>query len=167
MFCCQDPSLLNASFPSFTPCFQDTVLVWVPSAFLIVFSIYHFLYLRSSSKTPIKWSKLHISKVVSGPWYSEMIFSFLSYCRVMPITGWFVFTDYNILASGVGDGPVILQSLPDWPKCNYLYNLFVCDTFNHRICSGKVKKTCLSFAVLTSHKWLMHLDIFHGCKHHR
>ncbi|XP_076816557.1 multidrug resistance-associated protein 1-like isoform X1 [Clavelina lepadiformis] len=60
-----DPLLLNASFPSFTPCFQDTVLVWVPSAFLIVFSIYHFLYLRSSSKTPIKWSKLHISKVIT------------------------------------------------------------------------------------------------------
>lgn len=50
--------------PDFTPCFEQTVLVWIPCIFLLVFSSFDICYLRTSLDKNIPWNKLNISKVV-------------------------------------------------------------------------------------------------------
>ncbi|KAI8125132.1 Multidrug resistance-associated protein 1 [Lucilia cuprina] len=50
--------------PDFTPCFEQTVLVWAPCAFLWLFSIFDFYYLKASLDKNIPWNKLNISKLL-------------------------------------------------------------------------------------------------------
>ncbi|XP_065356721.1 multidrug resistance-associated protein 1 isoform X2 [Calliphora vicina] len=50
--------------PDFSPCFEQTVLVWAPCAFLWVFSIFDFYYLKASLDKNIPWNKLNISKLL-------------------------------------------------------------------------------------------------------
>ncbi|KAM7353891.1 multidrug-Resistance like Protein 1 isoform 2-T2 [Cochliomyia hominivorax] len=50
--------------PDFTPCFEQTVLVWAPCAFLWIFCIFDFYYLKASLDKDIPWNKLNISKLV-------------------------------------------------------------------------------------------------------
>ncbi|XP_020713183.1 multidrug resistance-associated protein 1 isoform X11 [Ceratitis capitata] len=52
------------SDPDFTKCFEKTVLVWGPCAFLWVFCIFDFYYLKASLDKNIPWNKLNISKLV-------------------------------------------------------------------------------------------------------
>ncbi|XP_017473672.1 PREDICTED: multidrug resistance-associated protein 1 isoform X5 [Rhagoletis zephyria] len=51
------------SDPDFTKCFEKTVLVWGPCAFLWVFSIFDFYYLKASLDKNIPWNKLNLSKL--------------------------------------------------------------------------------------------------------
>ncbi|XP_037884213.1 multidrug resistance-associated protein 1 isoform X6 [Glossina fuscipes] len=50
--------------PDFTPCFEQTVLVWAPCSFLWLFSIFDFYYLKASLDKNIPWNKLNISKLL-------------------------------------------------------------------------------------------------------
>ncbi|XP_023294641.2 multidrug resistance-associated protein 1 isoform X2 [Lucilia cuprina] len=50
--------------PDFTPCFEQTVLVWAPCAFLWLFCIFDFYYLKASLDKNIPWNKLNISKLL-------------------------------------------------------------------------------------------------------
>uniref|UniRef100_A0A1B0GFC7 ABC transmembrane type-1 domain-containing protein n=1 Tax=Glossina morsitans morsitans TaxID=37546 RepID=A0A1B0GFC7_GLOMM len=50
--------------PDFTPCFEQTVLVWAPCSFLWLFAIFDFYYLKASLDKNIPWNKLNISKLV-------------------------------------------------------------------------------------------------------
>ncbi|XP_039950445.1 multidrug resistance-associated protein 1 isoform X2 [Bactrocera tryoni] len=52
------------SDPDFTKCFEKTVLVWAPCAFLWAFCIFDFYYLKASLDKNIPWNKLNISKLV-------------------------------------------------------------------------------------------------------
>ncbi|XP_036222275.2 multidrug resistance-associated protein 1 isoform X6 [Bactrocera oleae] len=52
------------SDPDFTKCFEKTVLVWGPCAFLWIFSVFDFYYLKASLDKNIPWNKLNISKLV-------------------------------------------------------------------------------------------------------
>ncbi|XP_037822339.1 multidrug resistance-associated protein 1 isoform X12 [Lucilia sericata] len=54
----------NTEDPDFTPCFEQTVLVWAPCAFLWLFSIFDFYYLKASLDKNIPWNKLNISKLL-------------------------------------------------------------------------------------------------------
>ncbi|XP_049538582.1 multidrug resistance-associated protein 1 isoform X7 [Anopheles darlingi] len=49
--------------PDLTPCFQQTVLVWAPCAFLWVFSLLELYYLRRSPNKDIPWSFVNLSKL--------------------------------------------------------------------------------------------------------
>ncbi|XP_037958175.1 multidrug resistance-associated protein 1 isoform X4 [Teleopsis dalmanni] len=49
--------------PDFTKCFEETVLVWTPCAFLWLFSIFDFYYLKASLDKNIPWNKLNLSKL--------------------------------------------------------------------------------------------------------
>ncbi|XP_075152488.1 multidrug-Resistance like Protein 1 isoform X4 [Haematobia irritans] len=49
--------------PDFTPCFEQTVLVWAPCAFMWLFCIFDFYYLKASLDKNIPWNKLNISKL--------------------------------------------------------------------------------------------------------
>ncbi|XP_058815258.1 multidrug resistance-associated protein 1 isoform X5 [Topomyia yanbarensis] len=50
--------------PDLTPCFQQTVLVWAPCAFLWVFSLIELYYLRNSRNRNVPWSVINVSKLV-------------------------------------------------------------------------------------------------------
>uniref|UniRef100_A0A1B0AEP1 ABC-type glutathione-S-conjugate transporter n=1 Tax=Glossina pallidipes TaxID=7398 RepID=A0A1B0AEP1_GLOPL len=50
--------------PDFTPCFEQTVLVWAPCSFLWLFAIFDFYYLKASLDKNIPWNKLNISRLV-------------------------------------------------------------------------------------------------------
>lgn len=62
-FCLQDASITwVASNPQFTECFKQTFLIWVPCAFLAVFTLLD-VYCRSQSRySDIPWSILNVSK---------------------------------------------------------------------------------------------------------
>nr|XP_029724825.1 multidrug resistance-associated protein 1-like isoform X4 [Aedes albopictus] len=49
--------------PDLTTCFQQTVLVWTPCAFLWVFSLIELYYLRNSRNRNVPWSVLNITKL--------------------------------------------------------------------------------------------------------
>ncbi|XP_035783639.1 multidrug resistance-associated protein 1-like [Anopheles albimanus] len=49
--------------PDLTPCFQQTVLVWAPCAFLWVFSMLELYYMRRSPNKDIPWSFVNVSKL--------------------------------------------------------------------------------------------------------
>ncbi|XP_055613859.1 multidrug resistance-associated protein 1-like isoform X4 [Uranotaenia lowii] len=53
----------NTEDPDLTPCFQQTVLVWAPCAFLWLFAIIELNYLRNSQNRNIPWSVVNISKL--------------------------------------------------------------------------------------------------------
>ncbi|XP_033149992.1 LOW QUALITY PROTEIN: multidrug resistance-associated protein 1 [Drosophila busckii] len=50
--------------PDFTPCFEQTVLVWIPCAFYWLFVLFDFYYLRASLDKNIPWTKLSIAKLL-------------------------------------------------------------------------------------------------------
>ncbi|XP_055852937.1 multidrug resistance-associated protein 1 isoform X5 [Episyrphus balteatus] len=50
--------------PDFTPCFEQTILVWVPCAFLWVFMFLELYYLRASLDRNIPWNFKNLSKVI-------------------------------------------------------------------------------------------------------
>ncbi|XP_062546109.1 multidrug resistance-associated protein 1 isoform X12 [Armigeres subalbatus] len=49
--------------PDLTPCFQQTVLVWTPCAFLWFFSLIELYYFRNSRNRNVPWSTLNITKL--------------------------------------------------------------------------------------------------------
>ncbi|KPU73779.1 uncharacterized protein Dana_GF14209, isoform M [Drosophila ananassae] len=50
--------------PDFTPCFEQTVLVWTPCAFYWLFVVFDFYYLKASLDRNIPWNKLNVSKAL-------------------------------------------------------------------------------------------------------
>ncbi|XP_039496038.1 multidrug resistance-associated protein 1 isoform X9 [Drosophila santomea] len=50
--------------PDFTPCFEQTALVWTPCAFYWVFVIFDFYYLKASLDRNIPWNKLSVTKAL-------------------------------------------------------------------------------------------------------
>ncbi|XP_055548703.1 multidrug resistance-associated protein 1 isoform X7 [Wyeomyia smithii] len=50
--------------PDLTPCFQQTVLVWAPCAFLWLFFVIELYYLRNSRNRNVPWSVVNVSKIV-------------------------------------------------------------------------------------------------------
>ncbi|XP_032595403.1 multidrug resistance-associated protein 1 isoform X22 [Drosophila grimshawi] len=49
--------------PDFTPCFEQTVLVWTPCAFFWLFVLFDFWYLKASLDKNIPWGKLNTAKL--------------------------------------------------------------------------------------------------------
>ncbi|XP_030761803.1 multidrug resistance-associated protein 1 isoform X2 [Sitophilus oryzae] len=49
--------------PRFTPCFEKTVLVWIPCLFLWLFSGLEVYYITNSKKKDIPWNWLNVSKL--------------------------------------------------------------------------------------------------------
>ncbi|KAH7986848.1 hypothetical protein HPB52_024685 [Rhipicephalus sanguineus] len=63
----QDNSLTwNAETPDFTPCFQETVLVWAPCLFLWLTCPFDIAAFKRSRNPPLPWTFLNIAKVTSG-----------------------------------------------------------------------------------------------------
>ncbi|XP_049823779.1 multidrug resistance-associated protein 1 isoform X4 [Aethina tumida] len=54
----------NTTDPDLTKCFERTVLVWFPCAFLWTFSILEIYYITNSKKRDIPWNWLNVSKLV-------------------------------------------------------------------------------------------------------
>ncbi|XP_071481121.1 multidrug resistance-associated protein 1-like [Diadema antillarum] len=54
-----DPTLLNSSVPDITPCFQETVLSWIPLAFLGLVAPFYLFYLSHHDRGFIRLSRLH------------------------------------------------------------------------------------------------------------
>ncbi|XP_072168419.1 multidrug resistance-associated protein 1-like [Diadema setosum] len=54
-----DPTLLNSSVPDITPCFQETVLSWIPPAFLGLVAPFYLFYLSRHDWGFIRLSRLH------------------------------------------------------------------------------------------------------------
>ncbi|XP_038108731.1 multidrug resistance-associated protein 1 [Culex quinquefasciatus] len=54
----------NTTDPELTPCFEQTVLVWVPCGFLWAFSIIELSYLRASGNRNVPWNVLNVLKMV-------------------------------------------------------------------------------------------------------
>ncbi|XP_067624098.1 multidrug resistance-associated protein 1 isoform X4 [Eurosta solidaginis] len=52
------------SDPDFTKCFEKTVLIWGPCAFLWVFTLFDIYYLKASLDKNIPWNKINLSKLV-------------------------------------------------------------------------------------------------------
>lgn len=50
--------------PDFTPCFQKTVLIWLPCAFFWLFSFLELVYIRSSFNRNIPYGFLNVSKLL-------------------------------------------------------------------------------------------------------
>ncbi|KAH8413308.1 hypothetical protein KR009_009966 [Drosophila setifemur] len=50
--------------PDFTPCFEETALVWTPCAFYWFFVIFDFYYLKASLDRNIPWNKLNVTKAL-------------------------------------------------------------------------------------------------------
>ena len=66
LFYLQDIDLTwNTGSPDFTSCFQETVLVWAPAAWLWVTLIPYACYLNHVRGPALKRSKLFIAKLVS------------------------------------------------------------------------------------------------------
>lgn len=61
-----DPSLLNGSLPDTSPCFQETVLSWVPAAYLWIIAPFYSHYLNKNNAGFIKVSRLHRAKTLLG-----------------------------------------------------------------------------------------------------
>jgi len=54
----------NTDTPDFTPCFQKTVLVWVPCIFLWLFTPLEIFYAKSSINRNIPFGFLNVSKLI-------------------------------------------------------------------------------------------------------
>src|SRR6266849_2514927 len=55
----------NSENPELTPCFEKTILVWIPCGFLWIFSIFD-VFNSSTSKSAtssVPWSPLNLSKI--------------------------------------------------------------------------------------------------------
>ena len=58
----------NSTTPDFTPCFQDTVLVWVPCAFLWLTSPFEIYKIKNSlvkNRNRVPWTLVSLLKLVS------------------------------------------------------------------------------------------------------
>uniref|UniRef100_A0A663N3T8 Multidrug resistance-associated protein 1 n=1 Tax=Athene cunicularia TaxID=194338 RepID=A0A663N3T8_ATHCN len=65
--CCGDWNLTwHTENPDFTPCFQNTVLVWIPCIYLWVCFPVYFLYLRCHDRGYIQMSNLNKAKTALG-----------------------------------------------------------------------------------------------------
>ena len=53
----------NTTDPELTSCFQQTVLIWTPCAFLWFFALLELYYIKNSKDKNIPWSFLNISKL--------------------------------------------------------------------------------------------------------
>nr|CAD7457915.1 unnamed protein product [Timema tahoe] len=61
----QDTNLTwNTTDPDLTPCFQKTVLVWIPCSFLWLFSSLETYYILHSKTKNVPWNWLNISKII-------------------------------------------------------------------------------------------------------
>ncbi|KAF4093148.1 hypothetical protein AMELA_G00028850 [Ameiurus melas] len=56
----------RAQNPDVTPCFQNTVLIWIPCFYLWLFAPFYFLYLKSHNRGYICMSRLNKAKTVTG-----------------------------------------------------------------------------------------------------
>ena len=57
--------LWDGSWPQFTPCFQDTVLIWVPCGWLWVASlVYVYSVLTCYHRQPLGMSNIYVAKLV-------------------------------------------------------------------------------------------------------
>ncbi|CAG2053139.1 unnamed protein product [Timema podura] len=54
----------NTTDPDLTPCFQKTVLVWIPCSFLWLFSSLETYYILHSKTKNVPWNWLNISKII-------------------------------------------------------------------------------------------------------
>ncbi|XP_055859162.1 ATP-binding cassette sub-family C member 3-like [Episyrphus balteatus] len=54
----------NTDNPDFTPCFEQTILVWIPCVFLWIFMFMELYYLKASLDKNIPWNWKNISKVI-------------------------------------------------------------------------------------------------------
>lgn len=54
----------NTNDPDFTPCFQHTVLIWIPCLFLWIFSFLDIFYIKNSINRNVPWSVFSVSKLV-------------------------------------------------------------------------------------------------------
>lgn len=54
----------NTDDPDFTPCFQHTVLIWIPCIFLLVFSPLEFHFIKHSKYADIPWNFINISRFI-------------------------------------------------------------------------------------------------------
>lgn len=50
--------------PDFTPCFQRTVLVWLPCGFLWLFAALDIFYIRNSINRNVPWGFLNAAKLI-------------------------------------------------------------------------------------------------------
>lgn len=62
--CSQDPDPWLTADPDFTECFQLTLLVWVPCAFLFLFTPLEFYFISKSKFNHIPWSFLNVMKLL-------------------------------------------------------------------------------------------------------
>lgn len=61
----QDNNLTwNTDSPELTPCFQKTVLIWIPCAFLWVGAFLETYYILNSKERNIPWNIFNISKLI-------------------------------------------------------------------------------------------------------
>ncbi|XP_038064145.1 multidrug resistance-associated protein 1-like [Patiria miniata] len=61
-----EPSLLNSTRPDISPCFQETVLSWIPLLFLWLVAPFYFRYMQKHDRGSIPISHLHRAKTVFG-----------------------------------------------------------------------------------------------------
>lgn len=54
----------EADNPDLTPCFQQTVLVWVPCVFLWFFSFLEVYYIKQSRDRDIPYNSVNLSKLI-------------------------------------------------------------------------------------------------------
>lgn len=65
MYILQDSeSVWNSETPKLPTCFKETVLVWVPCAFIWIFATLEVFYMRKSFSRNIPWSILNILKLI-------------------------------------------------------------------------------------------------------
>lgn len=50
--------------PDFTSCFQKTILIWAPSAFLWLFSFLEIIYIKNSFNRNVPYGFLNVSKLL-------------------------------------------------------------------------------------------------------
>ena len=55
----------NRTVPDLTPCFQETVFIWMPCFFLWLLSIYEISRIIQLNDNPIPWNFINLTKLVS------------------------------------------------------------------------------------------------------
>ncbi|XP_078251633.1 ATP-binding cassette sub-family C member 3-like [Rhinoraja longicauda] len=78
--------------PDLTPCFQKTILAWIPSIYLLLIFPLYFLYLRQNNKGYIRVTRLNRSKTVLGVllWIVCWLDLFYSLYEMVNKKGWTV-----------------------------------------------------------------------------
>uniref|UniRef100_A0A8D2KVS5 ABC-type glutathione-S-conjugate transporter n=1 Tax=Varanus komodoensis TaxID=61221 RepID=A0A8D2KVS5_VARKO len=70
-----------ADTPSFTPCFQNTVLIWIPCIYLWASLPWYYLYLRKSSRGYIRMSAVFKAKMVLA--FTLILLCFIKTCYLL------------------------------------------------------------------------------------